>query len=55
MQTLFVTVQNDKSTLIKLYEASSDGRSYTETPSVAPISIQHNSQPFFFDINGDRK
>ncbi|CDW88409.1 UNKNOWN [Stylonychia lemnae] len=56
-QYLFVTMQNDVTNVaqIKLYVPASDSNSYVDNPAVAPIMIQYKSQPFFFDVNGDRK
>lgn len=41
--------------MIKIYVPAQDGLTYTESLTISPIKIQYNSQPFFFDINGDRK
>ena len=42
-QNLFVTIQSDKETLIKIYSPAQDSTSYVEQVSIAPIKIQHDS------------
>jgi hypothetical protein len=56
-QNLYVTVQDQNQTFVKTYVpvASNGAQEWQESASLKPIEIQHNSQPFFFDINGDRK
>jgi len=48
-------MSSDTTTEIALYVADADNKSYKLSPTVQPIKIQFGSQPFFFDVNGDRK